>query len=213
MFTGLIKDIGEVLAVTARGDGRRLKIKFHSPSFSDLAIDESISNSGVCLTVVKTEPHAFEIDAVAETLKKTTLGSWTVGTPVNLERAVRPMDRLGGHYVQGHVDCVGKILSLTEKSNSWVIQVRFDEAFMPFIVPVGSIAIDGISLTVAELDANVLTVAIIPYTFANTTLGKRKTGDSVNLEFDILGKYVAKQMALNAAPSKLSEAYLKELGY
>jgi riboflavin synthase len=217
VFTGLIKDIGTIVGVQTQGDGRRLKIRATAAEFSDIKVDESISNSGVCLTVTKQNGMEFDIDAVAETLKKTTVGTWTVGSKVNLERAVRPVDRLGGHYVQGHIDCVGEILSVAQKSNSWMIRVRFDKEFMPFIVPVGSIAIDGISLTVAATEAAEFTVAIIPYTYEHTTLNGRKAGDKVNLEFDILGKYIAKQLsfltpALFPEPP-LTEARLKELGY
>ncbi|RFM25265.1 MAG: riboflavin synthase [Candidatus Thermochlorobacter aerophilum] len=217
MFTGIIKDVGTVKNVARRGNGLRLTIEFQSEQFDDLSVDESISLSGACQTVVAVHGKTFEVDTVEETLKKTTLGSWRVGTKVNLERAVRASDRMGGHYVQGHVDCVGEITEFRQLSASWLCKIRFDEQFEPYIVPVGSIAVDGISLTVADLQRNVFTVAIIPYTYEHTTLKERSVGDKVNLEFDILGKYVAKQvqafMQGGRFSAPLTEARLKELGY
>ncbi len=214
MFTGIVKDVGEVIATSRKGDGLRLKIRFNADEFSDLKVDESVNCSGACQTVVAIDGKSFEVDTVAETLKKTTLGSWRVGTKVNLERALRPIDRLGGHYVQGHVDSVGVIESIRNLSNSWEVWISFDKAFEANVVPVGSIAVDGISLTVAEVDANRFKVAIIPYTWAHTTMSTKQVGDAVNLEFDILGKYVQKQLQfLREATPKLSEARLKELGY
>lgn len=214
MFTGIVKDVGEVIATTRKGDGLRLKIRFHAHEFSDLSIDESVNCSGACQTVVARDGNAFEVDTVAETLKKTTLGSWRVGTKVNLERALRSTDRMGGHYVQGHVDSVGTITAIQNLANSWEVWISFDASFEPNVVPVGSIAVDGISLTVAEVTGNHFKVAIIPYTWAHTTMSTKQVGDTVNLEFDILGKYVQKQLLfLQQTSPKLSEARLKELGY
>ncbi len=214
MFTGIVKDVGEVIATTRKGDGLRLKIRFNADEFSDVKVDESVNCSGACQTVVAIDGNAFEVDTVAETLKKTTLGSWRVGTKVNLERALRPTDRMGGHYVQGHVDSVGMIESIHNLSNSWEVWISFDKAFEANVVPVGSIAVDGISLTVAEVDGNRFKVAIIPYTWVHTTMSTKQVGDAVNLEFDVLGKYVQKQLQfLHEATPKLSEARLKELGY
>lgn len=218
MFTGIVKDIGIVKDVWRRGDGLRLRVEHHSEEMRDIAIDESVSLSGACQTVVAVQRNAFEVDTVEETLKKTTLGSWRVGTKVNLERALRAGDRMGGHYVQGHVDCVGEIIEMREQSASWLCKVRFDPQFEPYIVPIGSIAVDGVSLTVAGLQRNVFAVAIIPYTYEHTTFKERKAGDKVNLEFDILGKYIAKQTQAflqnaNMPREPLTEARLKELGY
>ncbi len=215
MFTGIIKDIGSVASISRRGNGLRLAIKTTSPDFSDLQIDESISISGACQTVVSVNQNIFEVDTVEETLKKTTLGSWRVGDGVNLERALRASDRLGGHIVQGHVDGVGEILSLEELAGSWSLHISFEPRFAPFIVPIGSIAVDGVSLTVADILDNTFKVAIIPYTFTHTTLGERKRGEKVNLEFDILGKYLARQVQVFTAPQAqpLTEARLKDLGY
>ncbi|MDW8465481.1 MAG: riboflavin synthase [Chloroherpetonaceae bacterium] len=217
MFTGIIKDVGVVRHIAHRGNGLRITVEYQSTDFRDIAVDESIALSGVCQTVVATHPPCFEVDTVEETLKKTTLGRWQVGTRINLERALRTGDRMGGHYVQGHVNCVGQIIELRPLSASWICKVVFNSQFEPYIVPVGSIAVDGISLTVAALERNVFTVAIIPYTYHHTTLCDRKVGDYVNLEFNVLGKYVAKQvqawLSSKSAPEPLSEARLKQLGY
>lgn len=217
MFTGIIKDIGIVRQILHRGNGLHLAIEYHSDEFCDVAVDESIALSGVCQTVVAVRPSLFEVDTVEETLKKTTIGRWQVGTRINLERALRVGDRLGGHYVQGHVDCIGQIVEIRPLSASWIYKIAFDAQFSPYIVPVGSIAVDGISLTVAALEPTIFTVAIIPYTYAHTTLCERKVGDYVNLEFDILGKYVAQQvralLAENPIHQPLTEARLRELGY
>ncbi|MCS6988975.1 MAG: riboflavin synthase [Chloroherpetonaceae bacterium] len=214
MFTGIVKDVGEVVALARRGDGLRLKIRFNSAEFDDLKIDESVCCNGVCQTVVAVDGKTFEVDAVAETLKKTTLGGWRVGATINLERALRPIDRMGGHYVQGHVDCVGKIVSIQSLSNSWEIWISFDPRFEPYIAPIGSIAVDGISLTVAEVNGASFKAAIIPYTWEHTTMRHKRVGDEVNLEFDILAKYVEKQLrGLRSRPLPLSVERLRELGY
>jgi len=221
MFTGIVKDVGKIVSIVKRGEGLRFGVETHSADFADLAIDESVAINGTCQTVVAITGHTFEVDTVEETLKKTTLRGYKVGTRVNLERALRPTDRMGGHIVQGHVDCVGTILSIEKQSASWKYNIRYDSKFDALIIPIGSIAVDGISLTVADVSLSVFTLAIIPYTFAHTTLAERMPGDCVNLEFDILGKYVARQLRLtpNTLPhttldaSGLTESRLKELGY
>lgn len=223
MFTGLIKDVGTIVGIRPQGEGLRLVVESLKPEFQNLSIDESIAINGACQTVVKLSQNWFEVDTVEETLKKTTLGSLKIGEKVNLERALRLSDRLGGHLVQGHVDTVGIIESLRKQSASWEFQISFPDEFQPYIIPVGSIAIDGISLTVAEVFEHAFKVAIIPYTFENTTLTQKKQGERVNLEFDLIGKYIAKQQkftgqtisSLSETDSKttLTEERLKELGY
>lgn len=218
MFTGIVKDIGKVAAVRGRGTSLRVTVRYSNDSaFSDLAIDESVAINGACQTVVALGDKAFDVDTIEETLKKTTLGSLAPGTPVNLERALRPSDRLGGHFVQGHVDCVGTVIEAHDLGGSREIRVNFPEEFQPFVVPVGSIAIDGVSLTVATVKENGFTVAIIPYTFENTTISNLKEGSRVNLEFDILGKYIARQQEIlnnsGGNSGKISEDWLTGLGY
>ena len=218
MFTGIVKDIGAIASVQSKGTSLHMTVRYSNDSeLGDLAIDESVAINGACQTVVALGEKTFDVDAIEETLKKTTLGSLVPGVPVNLERALRPSDRLGGHFVQGHIDCVGTVLEIHDLGGSREIRVNFPEEFQPFIVPVGSIAIDGVSLTVANIGKNSFAVAIIPYTFENTTINSLKEGDRVNLEFDILGKYIARQQELlnnsGGNSGKISEDWLTGLGY
>ena len=191
MFTGLIEEIGIIKSVAVIGNNRRLKVQA-SKIVSDVNIDDSVSINGACQTVIKHDANSFEVVAVQETLLKTTLGNFKVGSVVNLERAMRLGDRLGGHLVQGHVDCVGRIIKIEPASGSWQVWVEFPSGYSQYVIPVGSVCIDGISLTVARVEKNRLMVAIIPHTFEFTTLQKTRTGDFVNIEFDILGKYIEK---------------------
>ncbi|TNJ36792.1 riboflavin synthase [Chlorobaculum thiosulfatiphilum] len=215
MFTGIVKDIGAVEGTARQGSGVRLKVRYTSQAeFGDLSIDESVSINGACQTAVAVGPGWFEVDTVAETLKKTTLGAFRPGTPVNLERAVRPMDRLGGHFVLGHVDGVGRVTRIEEVGGSRMISVAFDTRFDQWIVSAGSIAIDGVSLTVASVEPGQFTVAIIPYTFGHTTITGLGVGSEVNLEFDILGKYVARQNSAGTpAESRITESWLSGQGF
>ena len=218
MFTGIVKDVGKIAGIRSQGSGLRITVRYSNErEFSDLAIDESVAINGVCQTVVALGDRTFDVDTIEETLKKTTLGFFAAGFPVNLERALRPSDRLGGHFMQGHVDCVGTVLGVYDLGGSREIRIDFPEEFQPFIVPVGSIAIDGISLTVANIKENSFAVAIIPYTFENTTINNLKDGDRVNLEFDILGKYIARQRELlknsEGSSGKITESWLSDLGY
>lgn len=218
MFTGIIKDVGRVKGVTRQKGGLRLRVGYVNPEeFSNLSIDESVSINGACQTVVALGEGWFEVDTVEETLNKTTLGDLGSGALVNLERAVRPLDRLGGHFVLGHVDCAASVHEIRELGSSRELWVSFPESFSPFIVSAGSITIDGISLTVAKLDALRFAVAVIPYTFAHTTINALKVGSRVNLEFDILGKYVARQLGMHQAPaeagSKIDDLWLTEQGF
>ena len=218
MFTGIVKGVGKIAGIRSQGSGLRITVRYNNErEFSDLAIDESVAINGACQTVVALGDKTFDVDTIEETLKKTTLGFFAAGFSVNLERALRPSDRLGGHFMQGHVDCVGTVLGVYDLGGSREIRIGFPEEFQPFIVPVGSIAIDGISLTVANIKENSFTVAIIPYTFENTTINNLKEGDRVNLEFDILGKYIARQQELlknsEGGSGKITESWLSDLGY
>lgn len=214
MFTGLIEDIGEITALKKIGDGVRFSIS--SGKLNDLQIDDSIAVNGCCLTVVAAQKNAFDVEAVEETLKKTTLGEFVTGTKVNLERAMLMSDRLGGHLVLGHVDGVGHILSIEERSTSWWLTVEVPAELERYLIHVGSIAIDGISLTIAELKENRVSVSIIPHTWAVTTLSQRRVGDPANIEADMIGKYVERLLSAKAASELLSgitEELLKEKGF
>lgn len=211
MFTGLIEETGVISRIQNAGLGRRITISA-SVVTSDMQTGDSINVSGACQTVVSFTEKEFTVEAVEETLKKTTFGSLKQGGRVNLERSLLPTTRLGGHFVSGHVDTRGEITSLDKLSNSWLVSVRFPAEFSKYIIPVGSIAIDGISLTVAEKGDDWFRVAIIPHTWEVTTMKDRKTGDGVNLEFDLLGKYILNAVEAKEKP-KLTEAWLKEQGW
>jgi len=188
MFTGIIETTGVVTAVTTNGSNRSFLVK--SPISSELKVDQSISHNGVCLTVEKIDGSVHQVTAIDETLKKTNLKDWAEGTLVNLERCLTVNGRLDGHFVQGHVDSTGKCLKRIEKKGSWEFVIEFPKKFAELIIEKGSICINGISLTAFNVKKNRFTVAIIPYTFEHTDIREIKPGDLVNLEFDLLGKYI-----------------------
>jgi riboflavin synthase len=190
MFTGIITDIGTVRAITKSGDTRFEITTAYDLSTVDMGA--SIACNGCCLTVIEKGRDWFAIQASAETLSKTTLGNWTEGTRINLERALRIGDELGGHIVSGHVDGLGEIVSITPEGDSKRFRFRVPNELARFIAPKGSVAIDGTSLTVNEVEGNVFGVNIIPHTQEVTTWGGMKPGQSVNIEIDMLARYVAR---------------------
>lgn len=191
MFTGIITNTTQVITSTPEGDG--LVITLAKPrSWNDLELGESVATNGVCLTVATITGNEYTCHLMAETLHKTTFGI-CLPQMVNLERAMRADTRLGGHFVQGHVDGVGTVKSITTADGT-NIAIVFDLKDAPLVVYKGSVAIDGVSLTVSGVEENILTVSLVPYTLSHTTLGKLKEGDSVNLEFDIIGKYIHKSI-------------------
>lgn len=188
MFTGIIKDVGKIIQVQPLDGGKELTIV---SNFADeLAIDQSISINGVCHTVTECNAENFRVQSVEETLRKTNIGNLSNGDVLNLERSLRPDQLLDGHLVQGHVDATGIIEEIVQEGTDYLITVSYPKEHQPLIVGRGSIALDGISLTVARKESNQFTVAIIPYTFEHTNLKKKEVGNTVNLEFDVLGKYV-----------------------
>jgi riboflavin synthase len=198
MFTGIVTDIGEVIAVEPRAEGlRRLKIACAYPRDS-IAIGASISHSGVCLTVVETAAAgnrtAISVDTAAETLRMTTAGAWKQGTRLNLERAMKVGDELGGHIVAGHVDGVCELMSREDLTDMARLTLRAPRDLMRFVASKGSVALDGVSLTVNEVTAETFAVLIIPHTLAVTTLGGVKPGDKLNLEIDLMARYAARLM-------------------
>jgi riboflavin synthase len=197
MFTGIISDVGQVRAVTPGGD-----TAFTITTACDtagIAIGASIACSGVCLTVVEKGKDWFSVQASAETLAHTTLGRWRAGTPVNLERALKLGDELGGHILSGHVDAVAEIVSRRPEGDSLRFVFEAPASVEKAIAPKGSVALDGVSLTVNEVDGRRFGVNIIPHTQAETTFGAAKPGDSVNLEIDILARYVARLLGKDLA--------------
>jgi len=197
MFTGLVEETGRVRRMLLRRGGVTFEIEGKT-TIKGLSIDHSIAVNGVCLTVVKRTRGAFVVQAVEETLRKTTLGSLELGDRVNLERPLLPNTRLGGHFVLGHVDGMGRILSKEVRGSSWHFWVSAPKRFSQHLIPVGSIAIDGISLTMAEVSKEAFAVSIIPHTMEVTTVDLWKPGVSVNLEFDVLGKFVEQFLAVRA---------------
>ena len=193
MFTGLIEEKGKLINKIKTGDGLRLVLTAQKV-FNDLNIGSSISVNGVCLTVVELNNNSFAVDTIEETLKKTNLGQLNLNDFVNLERPLKADARLGGHFVLGHVDTTGKVESVMELSNSHFMTISFPKNFQQYLIYVGSVAIDGVSMTVAEVTDNTFSVGIIPHTWIETVFSSKKPGDSVNLEFDVLGKYVEKIM-------------------
>ncbi|MDE2179688.1 MAG: riboflavin synthase [candidate division NC10 bacterium] len=215
MFTGLIEEVGQVQRVRREGGIAKLAIKGQQTT-SALAIGDSIAVDGTCLTVTKTAPTLFESDLSEETVARTTLGALQAGNSVNLERPCRPTDRLGGHFVTGHIDGVGTIREIRETEGMWWFSIAYPEALRPLLVEKGSVAVDGISLTVADLDERSFGVAIIPHTYHHTTLGGKQVGWRVNLEADLLGKYVVRYLeGLGPLTRKttLTESRLQEMGF
>lgn len=194
MFTGLIESVGRVEGVTATSTG--MQIAIGTAFAGDLLAGESVSVNGVCLTATRIEPSRMHADIGPETARVTTLGQLRAGDAVNLERSMRADSRFGGHFVQGHVDAVGELRAIRPDGDAHWLTIRFPGALAPFIVRKGSIAVDGISLTVADLREGELDVMIIPFTWQHTNLSSRRAGDGVNIEGDMVGKYVARAVEL-----------------
>ena len=190
MFTGIIEGVGRIAALESRSGDVRLRVEVGSLPFDAVQLGESIAVNGVCLTVVEFDAASFAADASNETLSLTTLGSLRAGAPVNLERAMRPTDRLGGHLVSGHVDGVGRVLSITEDARAQRWRFTAPAALLRYIAKKGSICVDGVSLTVNEVDAHGFEVALIPHTVTHTAFAQTKPGDAVNLEIDLVARYV-----------------------
>ncbi|MFN8109822.1 MAG: riboflavin synthase [Thermoleophilia bacterium] len=189
MFTGLVEEMGRVVAVDREAEGAR--VAFRAPLVADgLAVGDSVAVDGACLTAVRVDPDGFAVQAVAETLRRTCLGDRRVGDAVNLERALLASARLGGHIVQGHVDGTGTVASATPEGDSAVVRVDAPPGIMRYVVEKGSVCVDGVSLTVAGRDDAGFTIALIPHTMGATTLGPAAVGRRVNLEVDLVAKYV-----------------------
>jgi riboflavin synthase len=189
MFTGIIEEVGEIEEIHDAGDFRNIIVRGRDV-FDDLRTGSSIAVNGVCLTARSISDQTFSAEMSRETLGRTSLGHLKKGTIVNLERPMRADSRFGGHIVQGHVDGVGSIRRFDRQGDAWNLEVEYPESGSPYIVEKGSIAVDGISLTVATLQAHIFSVAIIPHTFENTNLKAAQAGASVNLEFDVVAKYI-----------------------
>ena len=188
MFTGIIEEVGEISRINPEGGNMHFSIK--AAMTPELKIDQSVAHNGVCLTVVSINDNEYTVTAVAETLEKTNLKNLAEGSPVNLERGMKLGDRLDGHIVQGHVDQTAICKKVQEKDGSWEFTFEYDPALQNITIEKGSITVNGVSLTVVNSKKNEFSVAIIPYTYEHTTFKYFKEGDAINLEFDVIGKYV-----------------------
>ena len=199
MFTGIVEELGQVVAVEPLPGASRLTVR--GPLVTgDAGHGDSISVNGVCLTVVDTGDGAFTADVMAETLRRSSLGALAPGSPVNLERAVRVQDRLGGHVVQGHVDGTGAILTVTPDAHWTVVRIGLPDGLGRYVVEKGSITVDGVSLTVSAIEPEWFEISLIPTTLALTTLGAKRPGDPVNLEVDVIAKHVEKLLLAGLVP-------------
>jgi riboflavin synthase len=211
MFTGIISEIGTIAALRRAAGGMRISVSAPATT-GDLKTGDSVAVEGVCLTEVGKDGDRFSVQAVEETLSKTTLGELTIGASVNLELALRLGDRMGGHIVQGHVDGLGTVAGIERREGSWFVGLRIGREWTNYVVPVGSVAVNGVSLTVAKCQGDQFWVSLIPHTLEVTTLSGLRVGARVNLELDILGKYVVRQLQENGQGG-LNEAKLREWGY
>jgi len=213
MFTGIIEDKGKVLKVEYRGQEKRLTIGL-PPHLTEVQLGDSININGVCLTVAQKGQQSIELDLSKETLQRTALGELNQGDQVNLERALRLSDRLGGHIVTGHIDGIGVIVERKRERDFLQLGIRIPESVSKYVVQKGSIAVDGISLTVNEYQGAEIQLTLIPYTIEKTTLVDKKVGDRLNVEADILGKYVEKLLAREDKKSEeMNLSFLKEHGF
>jgi riboflavin synthase len=214
MFTGIVEEIGKIEKTNRIAGGFSIQISAEK-IFEDIKVNDSVCVDGVCLTVTEISHKSFWVDVVGTTLEKTTFKFTQQNATVNLERSVRLSDRIGGHLVQGHVNAVSKVIKLQKLGENYLLRIEVPEDLEKYIIKEGSIAINGISLTIAELDKSEISISIIPHTWQNTNLKLKKVNDLVNIEVDILAKYVEKLLKKknSLADKNISEGWLKELGY
>jgi riboflavin synthase len=212
MFTGIIEEIGHIKKIERIAGGNKINISAEI-IMGDIKVDDSLAVNGVCLTVTRMEDAAVWVDAVGETLEKTTLVSMMVGSQVNLERALRLSDRLGGHLVQGHVNGIGEITQIKRRGENYYLEIFVPSNLNKYIVEEGSITVDGISLTIARLNDMRIGISIIPHTWKNTTISEAKVGQKVNIETDVLAKYIEKMLHNSREEEKYSKKWFHELGY
>ncbi|WP_026694245.1 riboflavin synthase [Peribacillus kribbensis] len=212
MFTGIIEDIGKVSSINSSGKSMEMTI-LSDKILEDVHLGDSISVNGVCLTVTSFTSSSFTVDVMPETVKDTSLKLLKPGSPVNLERAMSPQGRFGGHFVSGHVDGIGTIVRKERKENAVYYTIELSEEASRYCIPKGSIAIDGTSLTIFGITDHLLTVSLIPLTHQDTVLGKKQPGDVVNIENDMLGKYIVHQLERKAPKREISLEFLAENGF
>ncbi|HWS54301.1 MAG TPA: riboflavin synthase [Pyrinomonadaceae bacterium] len=212
MFTGIIEELGRIRSIEKRGEGVRVTVEARVVT-GGTGEGDSVAVNGVCLTALDVRPDSFAADGSRETLQRSTLGNLRPGSAVNLERAVTPATRLGGHLVQGHVDARGRFLSAEERGGSWTVRIGYPPEVARYLVFKGSVAVEGISLTVAALAEDHFEIAVIPKTWAVTNLSTLRPGDPVNLEADIIAKYVERILSVGARPGGVTMEKLADLGY
>ena len=195
MFTGIIENVGEIVSVIKQNDN--LTFGIECDISKELKVDQSVSHNGVCLTVTNCNVREHKVVAIKETLEKSSLRTLKKGDPINIERAMKKGARLDGHMVQGHVDDTAKCVSIKDENGSWIFEFEFNQKFEALLIDKGSICINGISLTVFNINANRFSVAIIPYTYENTNFQALRIGDLVNIEYDMIGKYLYRFKTLN----------------
>lgn len=210
MFTGLVEEIGTIKKISTNNDGKVFNISAEK-ILVGAKIGDSIAIDGCCLSIISFTDDEFTVQAVHETLHRTTLGTWIMGNYVNLERAIAATSRFGGHFVQGHIDCTGTITGIKQYQNSAEIKITIPNKYMEFIIEKGSITISGISLTVAKKNSDSITIALIPITLKDTSLSTKKSSDKVNIETDIIGKYIKNIINQNNYPD--IETKMKNWGY
>jgi riboflavin synthase len=210
MFTGIIEELGVLKNSSAIPGGQKITISANKV-LADLEIDHSIAVDGVCLTVIRIDKNEFSVEAVGETLIKTTIGSLNAGALVNLERAMQLGGRLGGHLVQGHVNDMAPLTHLEKRGDNWYIEVKIANHLEPYVIHEGSIALNGISLTIAKLRGVHVGISVIPHTYNNTNIKNWKIGQSINIETDFLAKYIEKMIQPKKKP--MDETWLKNMGY
>jgi riboflavin synthase len=197
MFTGIIEQMGVVESIVH--NGTNISYAVSAAMAPELKVDQSLAHDGVCLTVEQINGHQYQVTAIEETIRKTNLAEWVVGKKINLERCMQMNGRLDGHIVQGHVDCTATCIEANTLDGSWEYRFEFDPSFAPLIIEKGSVAVNGTSLTCFNVSQHAFTVAIIPFTYVHTGIHQLKIGDKVNIEFDILGKYVQRAIAVKKA--------------
>lgn len=212
MFTGLVKELGKVKSIQNNAEGKLISISSKT-LLPEINIDDSVAVNGVCQTAVKVDGNSFLVQAVHATLEKTTFNQLKVGDEVNLELALRPMDRLGGHFVQGHVNSVAEISSVVNKGDNYLVTVKLPAELSRYVMDEGSITIDGISLTVYKKLEGAFQVSIIPHTWDNTVLRNRRPGSKVNIEVDVLAKYVENLLSSKTDTNKFSREWFSERGF
>ena len=210
MFTGIVEELGNISQIKNTDTGKQFTITAKA-IMDDLKVGDSVSLNGVCLTVITYDESSFNLDLVKETLKKSNLGDLKKGNSVNLERAITLSTRLGGHILQGHVETVGVIMDKVPSGDGATLSVGIDPGFMRYCISKGSIALDGVSLTIASMSENIIKIALIPHTLEMTTLGLKDVGDSLNIETDIIGKYIERLMSFEDEDDQMEELLLKGL--